>query len=89
MKEMGDRFLFVYFMKDDRGRVAQVAPQHVRYWHELDLPGYMGGPFADRTGGSISFEASSELEAQRLVGSDPFVQENLLSQSWLKEWQLG
>jgi hypothetical protein len=66
-----------------------VAHQHVRYWHELDLPGYMGGPFADRTGGSISFEASSELEAQRLVGSDPFVQENLLSQSWLKEWQLG
>ena len=86
---MGDRFLFVYFMKDDPGRVAQVAPQHVRYWHELDLPGYMGAPFADRTGGSISFEASSELEAQRLVGSDPFVQENLLSQSWLKEWQLG
>jgi uncharacterized protein YciI len=49
----------------------------------------MGGPFADRTGGSISSEVSSELEAQRLVGDDPFVVADLLSQSWLKEWQAG
>jgi uncharacterized protein YciI len=85
---MRDRYLFVYFMKDDPGCVAQVAPQHVRYWHEMDLPGYMGGPFADRTGGSISFETGSELEAKHLVGGDPFVVANLLSQSWLKEWQV-
>jgi hypothetical protein len=85
---MRDRYLFIYFMKDDPGSVAQVAHQHVRYWHERDLPGYMGGPFADRTGGSISFEASSELEAKQLVDGDPFVEANLLNQSWLKEWQV-
>ena len=59
---------------------------HVAYWHGLVLPGYLGGPFADRSGGSISFEAESRLKAKRLVASDPFVVADLLSESWLKEW---
>ncbi len=50
-----ERFLFFHLMKDEPDRVRSVAPQHAAYWHDLELPGYIGGPFADRSGGSISF----------------------------------
>ncbi len=85
---MSDRFLYVYFMKDQPDRVRQVAPQHVGYWHGLKLPNYLGGPFADRSGGSISFLAETRREAEQLVAGDPFVVADLLSESWLKQWQV-
>jgi uncharacterized protein YciI len=83
---MSDRFLFVYFMKNQPDRVREVAPEHVHYWHGLELPGYVGGPFGDRSGGSISFKAVNRVEAEKLVGGDPFVAADLLSDRWLKEW---
>ncbi len=85
---MSDRFLFVYSMREQPDRIEQVAVQHAGYWNGLDLPGYLGGPFADRSGGGISFEAENRLEAKRLVASDPFVVADLLSESWLKEWRI-
>lgn len=85
---MGDRFLYAYFMREQPDRVRHVAPQHAAYWRGLELPGYLGGPFADRSGGSISFKAETLLEAERLVAGDPFVTEDLLSDSWLKQWQV-
>jgi uncharacterized protein YciI len=75
-------------MRDRPDRVREVAGQHAAYWHDLGLPGYMGGPFADRGGGSISFVAGSHAEAEELVAGDPFVAADLLSESWLKEWQV-
>jgi uncharacterized protein YciI len=48
----------------------------------------VGGPFADRTGGLISFEASSLPEATALIEQDPFVREDLIEQRWLKEWKV-
>jgi uncharacterized protein YciI len=48
----------------------------------------LGGPFIDRSGGSISFDAENRLEAERLVDGDPFVAADLVSESWLKEWQI-
>ena len=86
---MSDRFLFVYFMREQADRVGQVAPQHAGYWQGLELPGYLGGPFIDRGGGSISFEAENRFDAERLVAGGPFVVPDLLSESWLKEWQIG
>jgi len=85
---MTSRFLYVYFMKDQPDRVRRVAPQHARYWNDQNLSGYMGGPFADRNGGSISFLAESLRAAEELVAGDPFVVADLLSQSWLKEWKV-
>jgi len=85
--DMSDRFLFVYFMKKRPEQIGQVVPQHIAYWHGLDLPGYLGGPFADHSRGSISFEAENSLEAERLVAGDPFVVADLLNESWLKQWQ--
>ena len=80
------RFSYFYFMTEDHGRAAAVAPEHVAYWHGLTLHDYLGGPFGDRSGGLITFEAESPAEAERLVKQDPFLREGLLDQSWLKSW---
>ena len=85
---MSSRFLYIYFMRDQPDLVRDVAPRHAQYWHDLDLPGYLGGPFADRSGGSISFITGSQFEAEELVADDPFVAADLLSESWLKEWRV-
>jgi uncharacterized protein YciI len=82
------RFAYVYFMTSDPDRVRGVVPRHVAYWHRLGLHPYLGGPFADRSGGLITFEAGSFEEAKRLVDDDPFVTEQLLESRWLKEWRV-
>ena len=80
------RVAYVYFMSDDPDRVRAVAPQHAAYWHSLTLPAYLGGPFADRSGGVITFEVESIDSAQRLVEGDPFSRQGLLQRRWLEQW---
>jgi hypothetical protein len=50
------------------------------------MPGYEGGPFADKSGGLITFEADSVEAAQRIIAADPFVREELLESSVVKQW---
>lgn len=83
---MSRRFAYVYFMKDDPERVRAAVPGHVSHWQELGLAGYLGGPFADRSGGLITFEAEDDEHAGSAVSSDPFVVEGLLETYWLKRW---
>ena len=80
------RCAYISFMKDDPGRVEAVAPEHAAYWHGLGLRDYLG-PFADRSGGLISFETYSR-PAEQLVAHDPFVREGLVERSWIKEWRV-
>ena len=82
------RFLYFYFMSDAPHRVQAVAQEHAAYWRELGLPHYLGGPFADRSGGLITFEIPSTAEAERLVADDPFVREELVERRWVKEWSI-
>ena len=28
--------------------LGPVAPEHAAYWRDLEMPGYGGGPFADK-----------------------------------------
>ena len=83
-----ERFVYFYFMKNEPDKIRQVAPAHVDYWRSAGLPGYMGGPFADRTGGLISFEAASLEDAAEMVKKDPFTGNNLIGEWWVKEWIL-
>lgn len=46
----------------------------------------MGGPFADRPGGLITFDADSLEQAAGIITADPFVQEELLESSVVKQW---
>lgn len=82
------RAAYFYFMKDDPGRIRTVAPAHAAYWRDRALAGYAGGPFTDRSGGLITFEAASPERAAALVAGDPFVAEGLLEHTWLKEWSV-
>ena len=82
------RCSYIYFMKDDPDRVAAVAPEHAAYWRRLELREYLGGPFADRSGGLISFETDSPDDAVQLVADDPFVRQGLVERSWVKEWKV-
>lgn len=81
------RYVHLYFMGGEPERVRDAAARHTAYWHALGLAAYAGGPFADRTGGLITFVADDEEAARAAVNDDPFVREGLLSQSWLKRWQ--
>jgi uncharacterized protein YciI len=82
------RFLFFYLMKDAPDRIPTVVPDHVAYWHALGLPGYLGGPLADRSGGLITFESDSAAEAERLVANDPFLKADLLERHWAMGWMV-
>jgi uncharacterized protein YciI len=86
--EAAMRCSYIYFMKDNPDRVAAVAPAHAAYWRGLKLREYLGGPFADRSGGLISFESDSRDDVARLVADDPFVRERLVERSWVKEWKV-
>jgi uncharacterized protein YciI len=73
-------------MRKEPDRIRAIVPSHVEYWREHKLEGYVGGPFADRSGGLITFEAESIEGATRIVTDDPFVREDLLEDKWIKEW---
>ena len=57
------RFLYFYLMRDEPDLVQTTAPKHAEYWRELALSDYVGGPFADRSGGLITFEATATAQA--------------------------
>ena len=69
-------------------RVAAVGPEHAAYWRGLELREYLGGPFADRSRGLISFETDSQDDVAELVADDLFVREGLVERSWVKEWKV-
>lgn len=81
-------FLYFYFNRNEPEKIKQIVPAHVQYWKAANLKGYMGGPFADRTGGLIAFVASSMEEATEIIQRDPFVVEDLIDHKWIKEWIL-
>jgi uncharacterized protein YciI len=83
---LSPRFAFFYLMKDEPERVRGAVPRHVSHWTELQLAGYLGGPFADRTGGLITFETDESGQAERALETDPFLEEGLFDAYWLKEW---
>jgi YCII-related domain-containing protein len=83
------KILYFYLMCPDEQRIRLFAPDHASYWRHLSLPGYVGGPFGDRTGGLITFDAASVDDADRLVAHDPFVKQHLVARSWVRAWAPG
>lgn len=83
---MKKRFAFFYFMKKEPEKIKSVVLLHIEYWHSLKLSKYIGGPFADRSGGIVTFEAESIEEATEITNNDPFVIQGLLESKWIKEW---
>jgi len=77
---------YAYFMKDEAARICEIAPHHAQYWSETGLA-ERGGPFSDRSGGLIIFEATDQGAAGQTVAGDPFQHTALLEQWWLKAWE--
>jgi uncharacterized protein YciI len=79
-------FVFFYLMGDEEARISFAVPAHVEYWRRAKVNNYAGGPFSDRSGGLITFDAANLQEASGLVKNDPFVAQVLVSEYWVKEW---
>lgn len=75
-------------MKKETEKIRLVVPLHIEYWKDLNLKKYSGGPFSDRSGGLIIFEAKNIEGATKIAMSDPFVLENLIVNKWVKEWNV-
>jgi uncharacterized protein YciI len=84
---MSSRYVYTYFMTDDPARIRKVAPRHTQHWQRLNLQGYSGGPFGDRSGGLIMFVAHDSEEADAAVAGDPFLREGLVERYWVKQWE--
>ena len=80
------RFIYFYFNRNEPEKIREVVPAHVQYWKTAGLKSYSGGPFADHSGGLISFAASNLEEAIEIMLRDPFIQKDLIEQKWIKEW---
>lgn len=83
---MTRQFVFFYTMRKDAPGIREAVPEHVAYWKGARLEGYRGGPFADRSGGLITFVARDLQEATALTDRDPFVRLGVLQERWTKEW---
>lgn len=80
------RFVYFYFMRNEPDRIRTVVPSHIEYWEKNELIGYLGGPFKDRSGGLITFEAGNIEEVTRIISNDPFITNDLIKEKWVKEW---
>jgi hypothetical protein len=38
---MSKKCAYFYFMKKEPEKIRQIVPQHIEYWQELNLKGYM------------------------------------------------
>ena len=82
------RFIFFYLMKDLPEVIGSVVIAHIEYWKQCTLNHYLGGPFADRSGGMITFACDEIKRAEEIIAGDPFVTSDLLAQQWIKEWNI-
>ena len=82
------RYAFSYLMSDDVALIRETVPLHVEYWKTLDLPDYIGGPFADRSGGLITFSAADDEVAGKLAAGDPFVKTGAVTEYQVGQWMV-
>lgn len=75
-------------MKNIPEKIVPIIPLHIEYWKKQNLENYLGGPFADKTGGLITFESSEIEKALQIAENDPFNDYEVVESKWVKEWIL-
>jgi uncharacterized protein YciI len=78
--------VFFYTMENEPELVKGLVPEHIKYWTNLDLAGYKGGPFSDHTGGLITFLSDDLESANKIINKDPFVKAQVISAKHIKIW---
>lgn len=84
---MSKRYAYFYLMKNDAESIRRMVPDHMAYWKAKRPANYSGGPFSDRSGGLILFEADDMKRAETLALNDPFVLGEVIESRWIKEWR--
>jgi uncharacterized protein YciI len=80
------QFVFFYLMTNNPEKIRNIVPEHIRYWKDSKPINYSGGPFSDRSGGLILFEAENMETATNLAMNDTFVVQDIIESKWVKEW---
>ncbi|MDP3683343.1 MAG: hypothetical protein Q8S01_05355 [Ignavibacteria bacterium] len=65
-------------MTNNPEKIRNIVPEHIRYWKDTPPINYSGGPFSDRSGGLILFEAENMETATKLAINDPFVVHDII-----------
>ena len=78
------KYVFLYFIKNTPEKISLV----ISYWKDVNVDSDKGGPFGDRSGGLIAFAAESLEDAKKIVNDDSFVNQDLLKERWVKEWDV-
>ena len=81
------QYAYFYFTKRDAENIRRLVPDHIAYWKAARPFNYSGGPFSDRSGGLILFEAENMAKAETLALEDPFVTGKVVESRWVKEWR--
>jgi uncharacterized protein YciI len=76
-------------MKNDPDKINETIPEHVKFWNDLPLSQFMGGPFKDNSGGLILFQANKLEDALNLIEQDPFVKNDCIADKMVKEWSVA
>lgn len=77
---------FFYTMKNEPDLIKRLVLDHIKYWKDLDLADYKGGPFIDRSGGLITFSSDDFEFANKIINDDPFVKGQAISEKQIKIW---
>ncbi len=80
------QYAFFYLMKNDPEKIRDIISAHIKYWKDNKPNNYSGGPFSDRSGGLILFEAENMQAATELSMNDPFIVREAIETEWIKEW---
>ena len=83
---MRKRYVYIYFLKPLYDKIRQIKSQHTDYWENVKMKNYIGGIFADNSGGIISFSANGLEEISEIILNDPFNKQNLIENRLIKEW---
>ncbi len=83
---MKKRYAYIFFLKPQSERIKQTVPQHTEYWKNSDVEDFLGGTFADNSGGLISFSANGLEEVSEIILNDPLNKQNLIENRLIKEW---
>jgi uncharacterized protein YciI len=80
-------FLLTYGYNETDQR-AQRRDDHVAYLNKLRDEGSLvaAGPYGDKTGGAIVYQADDEAVAEKLVAGDPYTQLDVTKDRFLREW---
>lgn len=82
------KFVVEMVYGDDEERRLAVRPDHRVYAKSLAQRGILlaGGPYEDGEGAQLVYEAADEAAVRRLLDEDPYLKEDVIASTTVREW---